>query len=206
MNRPLPKLRVAADLLFLRNGRLRRREIVKIDLGKGRAHRVGMPFTGLAYCFTRGLLQKIRIVEHGVVTGVSDDWLALPDGGSRVDRSMLDPGEGYGPFMLGGAPFTGAAYDFEESGACASEVLYADGYPTETSQRAWYESGALKEIIDEGSYTSWFDDGHLERRVVDEIQLYAIITRDNGRLGDSAWRTSASSTSSRSAGSPSTTR
>jgi hypothetical protein len=122
-------------------------------------------------------------VDQGVVTGASDDWIAIPERGARVDRSILEIEEDYGPMLFRGAPFTGAAYYFEDSGACVAEVACADGHATEVLQRAWYESGAPQEIIGGGEYTSWFEDGRLQRRAVRGTVLYNLILRDDGLLG-----------------------
>lgn len=143
----------------------------------------GVPFSGLAYRVEDGVVESIAVVQEGVVSGVSDDWIDVPEGGLRVDADLLDEEEDYGPLLFKGAALTGAAYDFAASGACIEEVEYVDGRATETSQRAWYESGAPREVIGEGVYTSWFQDGRLQRRAEKGTLLFNLILRDDGRLG-----------------------
>lgn len=160
------------------------RSVALITRSDGRTGRFGEPFSGLVYGVDDdGIVGPIFEVNDGVVTGERDDWIAIPERGLRVDRSSLDIEEDYGPMLFGGAPFTGAAYYFEDSGACTAEVAYADGQATEVSQRAWYESGAPRELVGGGEYTSWFEDGRLQRRAVRGTVLYNLILRDDGRLG-----------------------
>jgi hypothetical protein len=144
----------------------------------------GEPFTGLAYGVEDdGIVVSIAEIEAGAITGESTDWIDIPAGGVRVDGAILDPGEGYGPFLLHGAPFTGAAYDFEESGECTGEALYRDAYPTDTSQRTWFVSGAPRDLTEDDEYTSWFEDGRLQQRAIGANVLYNVVVRPNGCLG-----------------------
>ena len=142
------------------------------------------PFTGLAYCIAAdGVLASIEQVDAGRVVGASADWIALPPGGWRMDLDFLDPGEGYGPLLLGGEPFSGVAYTFEEDGICTAEALYAAGYPTETSGRAWYRSGALKALTDPvGTVSCWFEDGALQYHAVGPELRYNVIAGAAGHI------------------------
>jgi len=142
------------------------------------------PFTGLAYCIDAdGVLASILQVDAGQAVGASVDWIALPPGGQRVDLDCLDAGAGCGPLLLGGEPFSGVAYTFEADGVCTAEALYAAGYPTETSGRAWYPSGALKAMTDPvGTVTCWFEDGSLQYHAVGADLRYNVIVGGDGHI------------------------
>jgi hypothetical protein len=141
------------------------------------------PFSGLAYQIGEdGVLSGIVAVEEGVITGPSTDWLALPEGGLRVDWASLEMREDYGPRLFRDRPFTGIAYYFTERGFCGAEMELKDGYPTEVSEREWYETGQPKVLIGGGEYMSWFPDGRLERRGMGGVQVYGLNIQDDGRL------------------------
>lgn len=143
----------------------------------------GYPYTGLAYHVDDdGVLRSISIMTQGRASGLSTDWLPLTEGGLRVDSSMLDAGHGYGPFLLHGAPFSGVAYTFDEGGACTSEVLYAEGFPTETLEREWYACGSPLRVLDHEGCTVWFEDGRIRQRAIAGELRYNVVVRENGRL------------------------
>lgn len=161
--------------------RVRANVLVQGDDGKLRHGET--PFTGLSYRVgDDGVLSGIVVVDGGTITGPSTDWLALPEGGLRVDAASLEIVEDYGPQLFSGKPLTGIAYHFTPSGLCVAEVAHEGGYPTEVSERKWYETGQPKVLIGGGEYTSWFRDGCLERRGMGGKLVYALNTRDDGRL------------------------
>lgn len=141
------------------------------------------PFSGLAYRVGEdGVVGGIVVVDGGAITGPSTDWLPLPEGGQRVDAASLEMAEDYGPQLFSGKPLTGVAHHFTPSGVCVAEVEHEGGYATEVSEREWYETGQPKVLIGGGEYTSWFQDGRLQRRGMGGKLVYALNTRDDGRL------------------------
>lgn len=153
----------------------------------GLLHWQGMatPYDGAAYHMTAaGRLAAIVSVAGGVAGAASSDWIDLPAGGERMDYAALDVGDGSGPCLLDGSPFAGVGYTFEADGQCSAEMLYADGFATETSGREWYPGGAPQRFIDPaGTVAEWAVDGTLDGYVVGAELRYGITLGDNGRVG-----------------------
>ncbi|MFO0615561.1 MAG: hypothetical protein U0414_23410 [Polyangiaceae bacterium] len=141
------------------------------------------PFSGLAYHVEEGVVRALLVVTDGVATGASDDWLPIPEGGLRVDASLVAEEEDYGPQLFKGAPLTGAVYDFLPTGECIAETVYVDGRPTEESERTWYPTGAPRDWVGNGEAAAWFPDGRLQRRAAGGAMQMNLIVRDDGRLG-----------------------
>ncbi len=139
-------------------------------------------YSGLAFrVATDGVVEGIDVVEAGRTIGRSDDWLALPEGGRRVDRSTLEMAGDYGPFLWCGAPITGVVYAFDTFGVCGVEQVHRDGMPCDEGRRAWYPSGTPRQLVsgDEGS--SWFEDGRLQSKRTGGTTVFNLVVRD-GRL------------------------
>jgi quercetin dioxygenase-like cupin family protein len=108
----------------------------------GKLHHRGTPFSGLAYDVNDdGVVGPIRVVDQGVVTGISSDWIDLPRDGSRVDMQFMDPLDDYEPLRYNDERFTGVAYFFASSGECAGEWEYVAGRRTHVADHEWYKSG-----------------------------------------------------------------
>jgi hypothetical protein len=144
----------------------------------------GQPFTGLAYRVDEeGIVQALERIDAGRRTGPSDDWLALPADGRRLDLSHLAMAGDYGPYLWRGAPVTGVVYTFHREGPCLVEEAYRDGQPTDEARRAWYPSGAPQQLVQGQDGTAWFEDGGLQSKGSGETTLLNLVLRDDGRLG-----------------------
>jgi hypothetical protein len=150
---------------------------------EGRSCYLAAPFSGLAYRVDDdGVVSALAVVEQGKITGASDDWLALPEGGSRVARTSLETAEDYGPLLWQSAPFTGVVYFFDRRGACVVEEAYVAGYATEEARRAWFASGALQRLVQGEEGSTWFEDGRLQAKGVGDTVLLNLVMGDDGRL------------------------
>jgi hypothetical protein len=150
---------------------------------EGRLSDPAGPFSGLAYPVDdEGRVGALAVVEEGIVTGSSEDWLVLPEGGSRIDRSKLEIAEDYGPLLAHHAPFTGVVYAFDRSGACVAEEACVAGYPTEEARTEWYASGALRARVRGEEGAAWFEDGRLQAKGVGDAVQLNLVTGDDGRL------------------------
>jgi hypothetical protein len=151
---------------------------------QGHLRFAGELFSGLAYrAEADGGVPAIDIIEGGRARGISDDWLDLPEGGARVDRSSLQAAGDYGPYLWHGAPVTGVVYTFDRAGPCLVEELYRDGLPTDDAMRAWYRTGALKQLVRGEEGSAWFEDGRLQAKGADDTTLLNLIVHEDGRLG-----------------------
>ena len=144
----------------------------------------GRPFTGLAYRVDDdGIVQALERIDQGHRSGPSDDWLALPDDGQRLDLSYLAMAGDYGPYLWRGAQVTGVVYTFHREGPCLVEEAYRGGQPTDEARRAWYPSGAPQQLVQGQDGTAWFEDGGLQSKGTGETTLLNLVVRDDGRLG-----------------------
>jgi hypothetical protein len=152
---------------------------------QGRLTRGGVVFSGLAYRVREdGLLDAIDIVDEGVVQGISDDWIPSPAGGGpRVDSASLQIIEDYGPRRWQGEPLAGIAYFFRLDGTLDVEDAYVRGYATDKARRAWYASGAPRQVVQGEEGTVWFEDGRLQAKGVgDQVWLNLVVGQEDGRL------------------------
>jgi hypothetical protein len=139
-------------------------------------------YSGLAYVVTpEGGVGSIERVEAGRVTGLSEDWFDLPEGGARVDRAMLEEAGDHGPFLWRGAAMNGIVYGFDSEGICFLEELYKGGLPADEARRAWYVSGGAKQAFEGEEGSSWFEDGRLQSKRVEDKTLFNMVLSD-GRL------------------------
>ena len=144
----------------------------------------GQPFTGMAYRVDDdGIVQALECVDAGQRTGPSDDWLALPADGRRLDLSHLDMAGDYGPYLWRGVPVTGVVYTFHRDGPCLVEEAYREGQPTDEARRAWYPSGVPRQLVQGQDGAAWFEDGGLQSKGSGETTLLNLVLRDDGRLG-----------------------
>ena len=125
-----------------------------------------------------GIVTRIDIVEDGAVVGVSDDWLAVPEGGIRIDINWLDMEDDYGPYTWDGAPFTGVVYSFDTFGVCGAEEIFEDGLESDLAGRTWYASGAPHQAFANDSGSSWFEDGRLQSRSIGDRTLLNVVADD----------------------------
>ncbi len=142
------------------------------------------PFSGLVYNITdNGLIQEVQVMQQGVNTGTTNDWLDLPNGGLRVDATHLQVEEDYGPMLFRGAPFTGIGYFFDGENHCVLEEAYQAGHPSDTARRRWYASGAWQLQLQGNDGVGWFEDGRLQYKGAGDAVFLNLVTRDDGRLG-----------------------
>jgi hypothetical protein len=150
---------------------------------EGRLCRMGVPFSGLAYCVAdEGIVCEIKVVEKGTVIGPSSDWLDVGRG-RRLDRASLDLADDYGPLVWRGTPVDGVVYFFDTRGVCLVEEAYEAGQPTDAARREWYASGAPKALLRGSEGSAWFEDGRLRNRRGDGRTLLNLVVRQDGRLG-----------------------
>jgi hypothetical protein len=144
----------------------------------------GQLFAGLAYHVDDdGIVHALERIDEGQRAGPSDDWLALPDEGLRLDLSHMEMAGDYGPYLWRGAPVTGVVYTFDREGRCLVEEAYRDGHPADEARRAWYSSGAAQQLVQGQDGTAWFEDGGLRSKGSGETTLLNLVLRDDGCLG-----------------------
>lgn len=142
----------------------------------------GEVFSGLALRVDQaGIVEAIEIVEAGHVVGASEDWLPLPEGGTRVVRAALQMESDYGPLLFDGEPITGVVYWFGAGHVCELEQVVVRGLPIDEGRRSWYPSGSPMQLIRGEDGFSWFEDGRLESRRVGMDTLLNVVVND-GRL------------------------
>lgn len=151
----------------------------------------GSLFSGLSYDVGHeGLVEGVSIVEEGVRIGMSDDLVALPENGLRVDEEYLEELEDYGPATYQGVGFVGVGYLFSSDGQCESEAIYENGFAGIKHTRTWYLTGEPESVLINGVRTSWSIEGSLmmkstpkgtvfNLRFSDEDHIIGIIVKEN---------------------------
>ena len=143
----------------------------------------GAPYSGLAYRVNdAGVVESIDILVDGRPTQTSDDWLDSPKGGPRVLVERLDADGDYGPYFWKNHLLEGVVYTFGPAGHCLSEEVFRRGLPSADSRRAWFPSGARRQLVEGATGNSWFEDGRLESRSVGDTTQLNLTVDDDGRL------------------------